>query len=58
MTNNLQSIIENLEKGDKLVLDNHENFSNEILIDESLQCSILGGNKFHKFYFQKYRLYR
>ena len=58
MNNNFQSIIGNLEKGDKLVLGNNEKFSNEIVLNHSLQCSVLGGNKFRKSYFQKYRLYR
>ena len=46
MNNKLQSIIGNLEKGNKLELGNNENFSNEILLDESLQCSVLGGINF------------
>jgi hypothetical protein len=41
MNNNLQSIIGNLEKSDKLELGNNENFSNEILLNQSLQCSVL-----------------
>ena len=46
MNSNLQSIIEKLEKGNKLGLGNNENFSKEILLDESLQCSILGKMNF------------
>jgi uncharacterized protein YjbI with pentapeptide repeats len=46
MNNNLQSIIGNLEKGDKLELGNNEKFSNEILLNQSLQCSVLGGINF------------
>ena len=38
MNNNFQSIIGNLEKGDKLVLGNNEKFSNEIVLNHSLQC--------------------
>jgi hypothetical protein len=48
MNNNLQNI---LEKGDKLELGKNEKFSNEIVLNQSLQCS--GGNKFRKSYFQK-----
>jgi hypothetical protein len=51
MNNNLQSIIGNIEKDDKLELGNNEKFSNEILLNQSLQCSVLGGNKFRKSYF-------
>lgn len=43
MNNNLQNIIENLEKGNKLVLGNNEKFSNEIVLNQFLQCSVLGG---------------
>lgn len=43
---NFPSIIGNLEKGDKLELGNNEKFSNEILLNQSLQCSILGGINF------------
>lgn len=46
MNHNLQSIIRNLEKGDKLVLGNNEKFSNEIVLNQSLQCSVLGGINF------------
>ena len=42
MNKNLQSIIGNLKKGEKLILGNNENFSNEILLNHSLQCSGLG----------------
>lgn len=42
MSNNLQSIIGNLEKGDKLALGNNEKCSNEIVLNQSLQCSLLG----------------
>jgi hypothetical protein len=35
MNNNLQIIIENLEKGNKLELGNGEKFSNEILSNQS-----------------------
>ena len=43
MNDNLQSIIGNLEKGDKLLLGNNKKFSNEIVLNQSLQCSVLGG---------------
>ena len=46
MNNNLQSIIGNLEKGDRLVLGNNEKFLNEIVLNHSLQCSVLGGINF------------
>jgi len=46
MNNNLQNIIENLEKGDKLELGKNEKFSNEIVLNQSLQCSVLGGINF------------
>jgi hypothetical protein len=41
MTNKLQTIIGKIEEGKNLELVG-EIFSNEILLDESLQCSILG----------------
>lgn len=44
--NNFQTIIENLEKDDKLELGNNENFSNEIVLNQSSQCSVLGGINF------------
>jgi uncharacterized protein YjbI with pentapeptide repeats len=46
MNNNLQSIIGNLEKDDKLELGNNKKFSNKILLNQSLQCSVLGGINF------------
>ena len=46
MNNNLHSIIGNLEKGDKLVLGNNEKFSNEIVLNQAFQCSVLGGINF------------
>jgi len=46
LNNNLQSTLENLEKEDKLVLGNNEKFSNEISLNQSLQCSVLGGINF------------
>lgn len=44
MNNNFQNIIKN--RGDKLVLGNKEKFSNEIILNQSLQCSVLGGIHF------------
>ena len=41
MNNNLQSIIGNREKGDKLELGNNKKFSNEIVFNQSLQSSVL-----------------
>ena len=41
MTNTLQKIIRELKEGDNLELVN-EHFSNEIILNESVQCSILG----------------
>ena len=52
MTNNLQNIIVNLQKDDKLVLGNNENFSNEIILNHSLQGSVLGGINFVDFTFK------
>ena len=46
MNDNLQSIIGNLEKGDKLVLGNNEKFSNEIVLNQSLQCFVMRGINF------------
>jgi uncharacterized protein YjbI with pentapeptide repeats len=46
MKNNFQSIIENLKKGDNLELGNDEKFSNEIILNQYLQCSVLGGISF------------
>ena len=46
INNNFQNIIRNLEKGEKLVLGNYEKFSNEIVLNHSLQCSGLGGLNF------------
>ena len=46
MNNNLQSIIGNLEKGDKLELGNNEIFSNDIILNQSVQCSVLEGINF------------
>ena len=52
MTNTLQTIIGNLEEGNSLELVG-EIFSNEILLDESLQCSILGEITFFDVDFRK-----
>lgn len=52
MNNKLGNIIENLEKDDKLILGNNENFSNEIVLNYSLQCSVLGGINFVNFTFK------
>jgi hypothetical protein len=41
MPNTLQNIIKELKKGFHLKLVN-EHFSNEIILNESVQCSILG----------------
>lgn len=41
MTNTLQNIIRELKEGNHLELGN-EHFSNEIIFNESVQCSILG----------------
>ena len=43
MNNNLQSIIRNFKESDKLKLGNNENFSNEIVLNQSLQCSVMAG---------------
>lgn len=52
MNNNFQSIIENLEKSETLILSNNENFSNEIVLNQSLQCSVRGGINFVNFTFK------
>lgn len=46
MKNNLQSIIGNFKKSYKLELGNNEKFLNEIVLNQSLQCSVLGGINF------------
>ena len=42
MDNDLQSIIQNLEKDEQLIIGNGEKFSNEIVSNESLQISVVG----------------
>jgi uncharacterized protein YjbI with pentapeptide repeats len=46
MNNNFQSIIGNLENRENLLLGNNEKFSNEIILNQSLQCYVLGGINF------------
>ena len=46
MTNSFQSLLEKLKKGNNLELGNNENFSTEIILDYSLQCSTFGGSTF------------
>ena len=41
-SHNFESIIENLEELNNLELCNNEKFSNEIILDYYLQCSVLG----------------
>lgn len=52
MNNSLKHIIENLEKNENLVLGNNEHFSNDIVLNYYLQCSILGGINFVNFTFK------
>ena len=47
MKNTLQNIIKELRQGSSLVLGN-ENFSNEIILNQSVQSSILGDITFYK----------
>ena len=46
MEKKFERIIENLEKGDKLVFSNNEEFRNEIVLNQYLQCSVMGGISF------------
>ena len=41
MSNNFESIIDNLEEGENLVIGNHKKFSNEIVLNKYLQRSVI-----------------
>ena len=51
MTNKLQSMIKELEQGSNLKILS-KSFSNEIVSNHSVQCSVLGGTTFYKVNFR------
>lgn len=52
MTNSFKKIIKKLENKENLAYSSSESFENEHLLNENLQCSVLGGVKFVNTTFQ------